>query len=87
MEIVELVRGIITAVVMIAWLMFFLTWAIGWLVKSLPIPFIGVKKWGNRFVEDAIWGAFWLAMGTTVFALIAYIVGLIQQPMPPPPSL
>ncbi|MEM4528248.1 MAG: DNA import protein CedA1 [Desulfurococcaceae archaeon] len=87
MEITEFVRGLISLVVMIAWLVFLLAWVIGWLIKGLPIPFLRIKKLGGKFVEDAIWAAFWLAMGTTVFAIISYIVSSIQQPMPQPPSM
>lgn len=87
MDLVDLVKSIINTVVLVAWLVFLLSWVVGWLIKSLPIPFPRVKKWGARFVEDALWGAFWLAVSTTVFALIAYIASSIQQPLPTPPTI
>jgi phage shock protein PspC (stress-responsive transcriptional regulator) len=87
MDLVEFVKGLIGIVVIIAWFIFLLAWVIGWLIKGLPIPFLRVKKLGGRFVEDAIWAAFWLAMGTTVFAIVAYIVSSIQLPMPQPPTM
>jgi hypothetical protein len=87
MDLVEFVKGLIGIVVIIAWFIFLLAWVVGWLIKGLPIPFLRVKKLGGRFVEDAIWAAFWLAMGTTVFAIVAYIASSIQLPMPQPPTM
>jgi hypothetical protein len=45
-----------------------------------------LKKTGHSLVEDAVWAAFWLAMGGTVFSLIIFIVNSIGSPMPPPPT-
>jgi len=50
-----------------------LSWAIGWLLKGSPIPIYRVKRFGQDIVEDAILGAFWLAVGTSIFALIKYL--------------
>jgi hypothetical protein len=33
-----------------------------------------IKRMGQDMVEDAIWAAFWLAIGSSIFALISYIV-------------
>lgn len=87
MDIVEFVKGLITIIVVTAWFVFLLAWAIGWLIKGLPIPFLKVKKLGGKFIEDAVWAAFWLAMGTTVFAIIAYVTSTLQLPMPLPPQM
>lgn len=87
MDLVEFVKGLITIAVVVAWFIFLLSWIIGWLIKGLPIPFLKVKKMGSRFVEDAVWAAFWLAMGTTIFAIIAYVTSSLQLPMPPPPTM
>ncbi len=74
-------------VTIVAWVIFFLTWVIGWAIRGLPIPFMRIKRTGERFIEDAVWAAFWLAMGTTVFALIAYIANTFYQPLPAPPTI
>jgi len=87
LDVVEFVRNLITIVVIVAWFVFLLAWVVGWLIKGLPLPFIKVKKIGGKIIEDAIWSAFWLAMGTTVFAIIAYITSSLQLPMPPPPQV
>jgi uncharacterized membrane protein YkvI len=84
---VEFIKGLITLTVVVAWFVFLLAWIIGWLIRGLPIPFLKIKKLGSKFIEDAIWAAFWLAMGTTVFAIIAYITSSLQLPMPQPPSI
>jgi uncharacterized membrane protein YkvI len=87
MDLVEFIRSLIATIVVIAWFVFLLSWVVGWLVKGLPIPFLRVKKLGSKIIEDAIWAAFWLAMGTTIFAVIAYIASSINLPMPQPPSM
>jgi Na+/phosphate symporter len=84
---VEFIKGLITLTVVVAWFVFLLAWIIGWLIRGLPIPFLKIKKLGSKFIEDAIWAAFWLAMGTTVFAIIAYVTSSLQLPMPQPPSI
>jgi hypothetical protein len=84
MDLIEFVKGLITTVVIIAWFIFLLAWVVGWLIKGLPIPFLRLKRFGGKLIEDAVWAAFWLAMGTTVFAIIAYIVSSVQLPMPNP---
>jgi uncharacterized membrane protein YkvI len=84
---VEFIKGLITLTVVVAWFVFLLAWIIGWLIRGFPIPFLKIKKLGSKFIEDAIWAAFWLAMGTTVFAIIAYITSSLQLPMPQPPSI
>ena len=87
MEVIDFIRDITIKVIAIAWMLFFLTWVIGWALRGSPIPFLRVKRTGQRLIEDAVWAAFWLAMGSTVFALIAYIAGRLQQPFPEPPSV
>ncbi len=86
-NIISFIQGIIVNVTIVAWVIFFLTWVIGWAIRGLPIPFMRVKRTGERFIEDAVWAAFWLAMGTTVFALIAYIANTFYQPLPAPPTI
>ena len=69
----SLISDLTTRVVMAAWALFMLSWAIGWLLKGSPIPIYRVKRFGQDMVEDAIMGAFWLAIGTSIFALIKYL--------------
>ena len=57
----------------IAWGLFGVSWVIGWALRGSPIPIYRVKRVGQSIVEDSILGAFWLAVGASVFSLILYI--------------
>ncbi|MEZ0290212.1 MAG: DNA import protein CedA1 [Sulfolobales archaeon] len=85
-DIVSFIRGIALEIMIIAWVIFVITWMIGWALRGAPIPMTRLKKTGHSLIEDAVWAAFWLAMGGTVFSLIIYIVNSIGAPVPPPPS-
>ena len=85
MDLVSFVRQLTVQVMVIAWGIFILTWIVGWALRGSPIPLTRIKKTGNSLIEDAVWAAFWLAMGGTVFSLITYIVSQIGIPAPPPP--
>jgi len=74
MDAVHFIQDLTTKVTAIAWSMFILTWSIGWTLKGAPIPFARLKRAGDSLIEDSIWASFWLAMGTTVFALVSYVV-------------
>ena len=86
MGIVSFVQGITVQVMAIAWALFLVSWAIGWAIRGAPIPIHRVKKAGQSLIEDAILAAFWMAIGSSVFALISYITAAIYQPLPPPPQ-
>ncbi len=85
MDIIELIRSLTIQVSAIAWVLFFLSWIIGWAIRGSPIPFIRVKRAGQDIIEDSVIAAFWLAMGSTVFAIISYLVSMISMPFPEPP--
>ncbi len=87
MEIIEFIRQLTLQVMVAAWGIFVLTWIVGWALRGAPIPITRVKKAGNSLIEDAIWAAFWLAMGGTIFSLISYIVSQIGVPVPEPPNI
>jgi hypothetical protein len=76
-DITTFISTLTSKVVAVAWGLFLLTWSIGWLLKGSPIPFIRVKRAGQDLVEDAVWAAFWLALGSSIFALISYIVNMV----------
>ncbi|OYT50451.1 MAG: hypothetical protein B6U73_04035 [Desulfurococcales archaeon ex4484_204] len=86
MGIAEFIQGLTVQVMSIAWLLFLITWVIGWAIKGSPIPIHRVKRTGQSLVEDAVLAAFWMALGSSIFALISYITSSIYQPMPPPPQ-
>ena len=86
-DIISFIQQLIINVTIVAWILFFLTWVVGWALKGAPIPFLRIKKTGQRFIEDAVWAAFWLAMGSTVFALISYVAAQFQTPFPEPPTI
>lgn len=82
---IEFVNSLTTQIAALAWGMFLLTWSIGWILKGAPIPFMRVKRVGQGLIEDALWAAFWLAMGSTVFSVITYLVQIIGVSTPQPP--
>ncbi len=77
MSIVALVQQITQDVTAAAWALFALTWAIGWTLRGAPIPLSRLKRAGASLVEDSIWAALWLALGSTIFTFITYIVKVI----------
>ena len=79
--ILDLINSLTQQVVSAAWGLFLLTWSIGWILRGAPIPFLRVKRAGQDLVEDAVWAAFWLAIGSTIFAAISYIAGTISNSM------
>jgi hypothetical protein len=86
MDIVSLIKDLISKTVMIAWLLFFLSWIIGWAIKGAPIPMGRARKLGQSLIEDAVWGAFWIAVGTTIFWFITYISSYLGNALPSPPT-
>ena len=86
MDLVEFIRGLTTQIIAIAWVVFLITWVIGWALRGSPIPIHRVKRLGQSLIEDSVIAAFWLALGSTVFALIAFIASNVSQPFPPPPT-
>ncbi len=85
-DLVEFVRQTTLAVMSVAWFVFLVTWAVGWALRGSPIPFRSLKRAGQSLIEDSVLAAFWLALGTTIFALISYVASSVSLPMPPPPS-
>ena len=86
MALTEFIRSLTMQIMTIAWFIFLITWVLGWAIKGAPIPIHKIKRAGQSLVEDAIMAAFWMALGTTVFTLISYLVSQVYQPMPPPPQ-
>ena len=76
-DIVSFVTDLIARISALAWGLFFLTWTVGWMLRGAPIPILRVKRCGQNLIEDAVAAAFWLAVGTAVFSLIAYIARLM----------
>ena len=85
MGVLEFIQQLTTQLMSIAWLLFLVTWILGWAIRGSPIPIYRVKRAGQGLIEDAVLAAFWMAMGSSIFALISYIVSNVYQPMPPPP--
>ncbi len=73
-DLVNLIQDTTNQVTALAWALFLLTWSIGWTLRGAPIPIGRLRRTGNSFVEDSIWAAFWLAVGSTVFQLVLRIV-------------
>ena len=83
MDIVGFINSLTSKVVAAAWTLFLLAWSIGWLLRGAPLPSIRLKRTGQSLIEDAIWAAFWLAVGTTVFAAVQYVAGMFAESLPP----
>jgi len=79
LDLVSLVQEWTTRVTALAWALFLLTWSIGWALRGAPIPFSRVKRAGSSLIEDSVWAAFWLAVGTTVFKVVTYLASIIAQ--------
>jgi len=79
LDLVSLVQEWTTRVTALAWALFLLTWSIGWALRGAPIPFNRVKRAGSSLIEDSVWAAFWLAVGTTVFKVVTYLASIIAQ--------
>ena len=78
-EIIQFVQDATTKVTTLAWALFLFTWSIGWMLRGSPIPLSKLKRVGGNLVEDSIWAAFWLAIGSTIFNFIVYIVNIITS--------
>jgi len=76
-EIIAFIEDLTQQITALAWAVFLLTWSIGWTLRGTPIPIGRLKRAGTSFIEDSVWAAFWLAVGSTVFSFILYIVRLI----------
>ena len=78
-ELLQFIQDATTKVTTLAWALFLFTWSIGWMLRGAPIPIGRVKRVGNSLVEDSVWAAFWLAVGSTIFNFIVYIVNIITS--------
>ncbi len=78
-DIASFITTLTAKIASISWGLFMLAWSIGWLIKGAPIPFFRLKRAGQSIIEDAIWAAFWLALGTTVFALVSQVASLLSS--------
>jgi len=76
-DLIDLVQNLTQQITVLAWALFLLTWSIGWTLRGAPIPIGKLKRAGSSLIEDSIWAALWLALGSTIFAVITYIVKII----------
>ena len=79
MDIIQFIDSLTSKIVALAWSLFLLTWSIAWTIKGAPLPFSKVKRVSSSLAEDAIWAAFWLALGSTVFAVVTKLADIIRQ--------
>ncbi len=77
MSILQIVQNLSTEVAQIAWGLFLLAWGVGWALRGSPIPIFRIKRSGQDILEDAILAAFFLAIGSSVFALIQYLASQV----------
>ncbi|GAB6148502.1 DNA import protein CedA1 [Stetteria hydrogenophila] len=76
---IDFINGVTHKITALAWALFLLTWSIGWTLRGVPIPFSRLKRIGGSLVEDSVWAAFWLAVGSTVFSIVTYIASLLSK--------
>ncbi len=86
MNIVNFVHDLTMKIVSLSWSLFLLTWSLGWALRGSPVPFLRLKRTGQDLIEDSVWAAFWLAMGSTIFAIVSYLAAQFAFEAPPPPS-
>ncbi|MCQ4343660.1 MAG: hypothetical protein NO117_01690 [Sulfolobales archaeon] len=77
MSILQIVQNLTAEVAQIAWGLFLLAWGVGWALRGSPIPIFRIKRSGQDILEDAILAAFFLAIGSSVFALIQYLASQV----------
>ena len=75
-DLVQLIQDATNKITALAWALFLFTWSLGWTLRGSPIPIGRLKRVGGSLVEDSVWAAFWLAIGSTVFNLIVYLARL-----------
>ncbi|BAF34713.1 hypothetical protein APE_0220a [Aeropyrum pernix K1] len=78
-DIVQMVEDLTGKLTALAWALFLLSWSIGWTLRGSPIPSSRIKRVGNSLIEDSMWAALWLALGTTVFAVIVRLAGIVNE--------
>ncbi|AEM39500.1 hypothetical protein Pyrfu_1644 [Pyrolobus fumarii 1A] len=78
-DLVVLLNDILRRVVMLAWGVFLLTWSIGWALRGAPIPIMRLKRSGQHMIEDAVWAAFWLSMGSTIFWIVSVVASSVAE--------
>ncbi len=76
-DLLQVIQDTTQKVSLLAWALFLLTWSIGWTLRGAPIPLSRLKRTGSSFIEDSVWAALWLALGSTIFSLITYIIQVI----------
>jgi len=79
MALEDVIQDLTTRITALAWALFLLTWSLGWALRGAPIPISRVRRTGSSLVEDSVWAAFWLAVGSSLFSLVAYLADLITQ--------
>jgi len=76
-DILSFVQQVTERITALAWALFLLTWSIGWTLRGAPLPISRLKRIGSGLIEDSVWAAFWLAIGSSLFSFIVYIVKMI----------
>ncbi|MCE4600790.1 MAG: hypothetical protein F7C38_04415 [Desulfurococcales archaeon] len=78
-DLLNLIQNTTQQISILAWAVFLLTWSIGWTLRGAPIPLGRLKRTGSSFIEDSVWAALWLALGSTIFSLITYLIQVITS--------
>ncbi len=81
-SIVSMLQDLSFKLAIVAWIVTGLTWFIGWIIRGSPVPLRRVKRVGQSLIEDAVIAAFWLALSTTIFALIQLVANNLNVNAP-----
>ncbi len=84
-SLISTLQDISVKLAIVAWVVTGLTWFIGWIIRGSPVPLRRVKRVGQSLIEDAVIAAFWLALSTTIFALIQLIASNLNVTAPTVP--
>ena len=71
------IYGVTLTITEIAWLIFLVSYAVGWLIKGAPIPLYNFKEMGQNILYEALLAAFFLAIGSTIFYAISTVASSI----------
>lgn len=81
-SLVSMLQDLSIKLAIVAWVITGVTWFIGWIIRGSPVPLRRVKRVGQSLIEDAVITAFWLALSTTVFALIQVVANNLNMSAP-----
>lgn len=81
-DLLEFLKSLSIQLSVASWSVFLITWSLGWILRGAPVPFARLKRIGQDLIEDAVWAAFWLSVGSVLFTIITRIAAIFQAAFP-----